>query len=171
MGSESSPKLPIIDFNKLELGGQNPNKWEAVKCKVYKAFEDYGCFEALYDNKIPLDLRKSLFVALKELFDLPRQTKLRYSGQQPNNYLPLDQTKISSATKNLFLGYVGQEPNLPLHERLTINDPFVIENVESLEKTLWHEGNPSFRSHLNFWPNKKGLILILIYLFTSYITN
>ncbi|KAI9084641.1 hypothetical protein K1719_033423 [Acacia pycnantha] len=124
MGSETILKLPVIDFNSLDLDSKNP-EWEEVKSQVHKALEECGCFEALFD-KVPLEIRKSLFVVLKELFDLPLQTKLRNMSKKP------------------FHGYVGQYPQVPLYESMGIDDANVLEKVESLETTLWPEGFPSF---------------------------
>ncbi|KAI9107534.1 hypothetical protein K1719_021571 [Acacia pycnantha] len=125
MGLETILKLPVIDFNSLDLESKNP-KWEEVKSQVHKALEECGSFEALFD-KVPLDLRKSLFVVLKELFDLPLQTKQRtVSGKHSNN------------------GYLGQYPQTPLYESMGIHHANVLEKVESLENTLWPEGYQSF---------------------------
>ncbi|KAL2617570.1 hypothetical protein AAZV13_08G193800 [Glycine max] len=90
MGSEATLKLPVIDFTNLKLEANNPN-WEAVKSQVHKALVDYGCFEAIFD-KVPLELRKAIFAALQELFDLPLQTK------------------ILNVSKKPYHGYVGQYP-------------------------------------------------------------
>ncbi|KAK4252843.1 hypothetical protein QN277_010988 [Acacia crassicarpa] len=124
MGLETILRLPVIDFNSLDLESKNP-KWGEVKSQVHKALEECGCFEALFD-KVPLDLRKSLFVVVKELFDLPLQTKQR------------------NVSETQFHGYLGQHPNVPLYESLGIDDANVLEKVESLENTLWPEGYPSF---------------------------
>ncbi|KAI9084646.1 hypothetical protein K1719_033428 [Acacia pycnantha] len=51
MGSETILKLPVIDFNSLDLESKNP-KWEEVKSQVHKALEECGCFEALFDKKV-----------------------------------------------------------------------------------------------------------------------
>ena len=133
MSSESILKLPVIDFNNLDLESKSP-KWDEVKSQVHKALEECGCFEALFD-KVPLDIRKSLLVFLKELFDLPLQTKLRNVSKKP------------------FHGYVGQYPQVPLFESMGIDDADVLEKVESLENTLWPEGYPSFRYIIQFMEN------------------
>ncbi|XP_054782440.1 probable 2-oxoglutarate-dependent dioxygenase AOP1 [Prosopis cineraria] len=124
MVSETTLKLPIIDFNSLDLECKNP-KWDEVKSQVIKALKEYGCFEALFDN-VPLDLRKSLFVVLKDLFDLPHETKLRNVYEIP------------------YYGYIGKGPRSPLYESIGIDEPNVLEKVESVEKTLWPEGYQSF---------------------------
>ncbi|XP_028795895.1 probable 2-oxoglutarate-dependent dioxygenase AOP1 [Neltuma alba] len=124
MGSETTLKLPVIDFNSLDLEGKNP-KWEKVKSQVLKALEEHGCFEALFD-KVPLDLRKSLFALLKETFDLPLETKQR------------------NTHKNPFYGYIGKGPKSPLYESIGVDEALVLGKVESLENNLWPEGYPSF---------------------------
>ncbi|KAJ1429094.1 Oxoglutarate/iron-dependent dioxygenase [Sesbania bispinosa] len=130
MGSETETtlKLPAIDFTNLKLEANSPN-WEAVKSQVHKALVEYGCFEAIFD-KVPLDLRKAIFGALEELFDLPLQTKLLNVSKKP------------------YHGYVGQYPMVPLYESMGIDDANVTDKVESMANILWPDGNPSFR-HLS----------------------
>lgn len=125
MGSETTLKLPSIDLNGLNLDDNSP-KWEAVKSQVHDALVEYGCFEAIFD-KVPLDLRKALFPALEELFDLPLQTKQLNVSKKP------------------YHGYVGQYPMVPLFESMGIDDANVLEEVESITNILWPNGNPSFR--------------------------
>ncbi|KAI9107491.1 hypothetical protein K1719_021528 [Acacia pycnantha] len=134
MGSETILKLPFIDFSSLDLESKNP-KWAEVKSQVHRALEECGCFEALFD-KVPLEIRKSLFVVLKELFDVPLQTKLRNVSEKP------------------FHGYLGQYPQVPLYESIAIDDANVIEKVESLENTLWPEGYPSFSKTIQAFSEK-----------------
>uniref|UniRef100_A0A6N2K4R0 Fe2OG dioxygenase domain-containing protein n=2 Tax=Salix viminalis TaxID=40686 RepID=A0A6N2K4R0_SALVM len=125
MGSETSLKLPIIDFSNL---GQNPGaaEWDLVKSQVRKALEEYGCFEALFD-KIPAEIRKAIFGAVEELFDLPLQTKMLNASKKP------------------YHGYVGQYPQVPLFESMGIDDATIAEEVESMTRILWPQGNQNFR--------------------------
>lgn len=126
MGSETTLKLPVIDFTNLNLEAINSPNWELVKSQVHKALVEYGCFEAIFD-KVPLDLRKFIFSALEELFDLPLQTKLLNVSKKP------------------YHGYVGQYPMVPLFESMGIDDAIISEKVENMAKILWPDGNPSFR--------------------------
>lgn len=133
MGSETSAKLPIIDFSKT---GNNPGspEWNSVKSQVHKALVEYGCFEALF-NKISAETRKAVFTSVEELFDLPLQTKLQNASKKP------------------FHGYVGQYPQVPLYESMGIDDANIAGKVEDVTKVLWPEGNPSFRfTSLLFMP-------------------
>ncbi|ESW07711.1 hypothetical protein PHAVU_010G152300 [Phaseolus vulgaris] len=124
MGSEDTPKLPVINFTDLKLEAKDPN-WEAVKSQVHRALVEFGCFEAVFD-RVPLELRKAILGSLQELFDLPLQTKLL------------------NVSKKLFHGYVGQYPMVPLFESMGIDDAVVYEEVESLTNTMWPNGNPNF---------------------------
>ena len=126
MGSETTLKLPIIDFNGIDLESKNP-KWDEVRSQVQKALAEWGIFEALFDH-VPIELRKSFLFKLKELFDLPLETKKRNVSDQP------------------YRGY-GHYPHAPLLESVGIDDAYVLENVAVQEKTMWPEGNPSFRYH------------------------
>lgn len=116
--------LPIIDFSGIELKPGTPS-WDSVKSKVHQALQEYGCFEASFD-KVPSELRKSLFNALQELFDLPLQTKLKNSSRIP------------------FHGYIGQHPMVPLYESMGIEDAPSPQKSENFTDHLWPQGNPAF---------------------------
>ncbi|XP_027095004.2 probable 2-oxoglutarate-dependent dioxygenase AOP1 [Coffea arabica] len=117
-------KLPAIDFSQPGLKPGNP-EWDSVKGQVRKALEEFGCFEAMYD-KISLELQKSFFKALEELFNLPLQTKQR------------------NASKKIYHGYIGQYPIFPLYESMGLDDANILEKVESFTDLLWPEGNSNF---------------------------
>ncbi|KAK5843080.1 hypothetical protein PVK06_005511 [Gossypium arboreum] len=72
MSSETPVRLPVIDFSKQKLKPGSPES-NLVKLQVREALEEYGCFEALFDQV--LELRHAVFGAMEELFDLPLQTK------------------------------------------------------------------------------------------------
>ncbi|XP_008228619.1 PREDICTED: probable 2-oxoglutarate-dependent dioxygenase AOP1 [Prunus mume] len=124
MGSETPPKLPVIDFSNQSLT-PGTTEWNAVRAQVHNALEEYGCFEALF-NKVPSHIRKSIFPSIEELFDLPLQTKLQNVSKKP------------------YHGYVGQYPMVPLYESMGVDGANVYEQVQSLTNTLWPRGNPSF---------------------------
>lgn len=125
MGSETPIKLPTIDFSMPNLK-PGTTEWDSVRAQVRFSLEEYGCFEALF-NKVPLDVRKAIFEATEELFDLPLQTKLRNVSQKP------------------FHGYVGQYPMVPLYESMGIDEANVYGQVQSFTHTLWPQQNPNFR--------------------------
>ncbi|CAI9759143.1 unnamed protein product [Fraxinus pennsylvanica] len=121
MGSQTI-KLPTIDFSEVKQG---THTWELVKSQVRQALEEYGCFEALFD-KIPKGTRKAIFDALKELFDLPLQIKLKNRSNKP------------------YHGYVGQLASLPLYESLGIDNALALGKIENFTNRMWPNGNPTF---------------------------
>uniref|UniRef100_A0A1J3I6H6 Putative 2-oxoglutarate-dependent dioxygenase AOP1.2 n=1 Tax=Noccaea caerulescens TaxID=107243 RepID=A0A1J3I6H6_NOCCA len=138
MGSDQNPllplHLPLIDFSKKNLKPGEP-EWDLTRAHVKKALQDYGCFEASFDQ-IPIELRKSIFESLEELFDLPLQTKLRNVSKKP------------------FHGYVGQYPMVPLYESMGIDDSDVAAKVDTFTKTLWPQGNKSFSKTIQSFSEK-----------------
>lgn len=125
MGSEGNLKLPILDFTNNEL---NPgtNSWSSACTTVRQALEEYGCFVVVYD-KASKELQNGVFSSLKELFDLPLETKLRniFEGK------PLK-------------GYVGQHPKIPLHESMGIDEGTTLEGIQNFAATIWPNGNDNF---------------------------
>ncbi|KAK6124905.1 hypothetical protein DH2020_041349 [Rehmannia glutinosa] len=116
-------KLPVIDFSNLK---QDTPTWESVKIQVRQALEEYGCFEAIFDE-IPLNLRKSIIDGLQQLFDLPLENKIRNKSNSP------------------YRGYIGQHPAIPLYESLGIEDDLSPGKIECFTNLMWCEGNPTFR--------------------------
>ncbi|GFQ02987.1 probable 2-oxoglutarate-dependent dioxygenase aop1.2 [Phtheirospermum japonicum] len=119
MGSETI-SLPIINFSNLK---QQTPTWESVKSQVLKALQEYGCFEAVFDE-IPLILRKSIIDGLKPLFDLPLENKLRNKSNKP------------------YHGYVGQHAMVPLYESLGIADALSHGQIDNFTNLMWSQGNP-----------------------------
>ncbi|CAN4078172.1 unnamed protein product [Withania somnifera] len=108
-------RLPTIDFRKGELkeGGE---EWLSLREQVYKALEEYGCFEALLDG-IP---KESLFEKWKQVKDFP---KFDINYTNPHN-----------------------SPSfMPLYERLPVEHVLSPGVIENLSKTLWPDhGDPQF---------------------------
>ncbi|KAJ0007115.1 hypothetical protein Pint_29976 [Pistacia integerrima] len=109
MGPEILPKLPVLDFSRKDLE-PGTTTWFKTCNDVRQALEDYGCFIMEY-NKLPPKLCGEVFGCLKDLFDLPTETKMKNRYEKPLN------------------GYVGQILKLPLHESMGI------DNATSLQAT------------------------------------
>ncbi|XP_062086875.1 probable 2-oxoglutarate-dependent dioxygenase AOP1 [Humulus lupulus] len=124
MATETAVRVPIIDFSVEPLKPGTP-EWNTVRTQVRQALEEFGCFEAQFDQ-IPIDIRKALFDALHELFDFPLQSKLQ------------------NISKNPYHGYLGQYPTLPLYESMGIDEANILEKVECFTSILWPKGNPTF---------------------------
>ncbi|KAK4374747.1 hypothetical protein RND71_005424 [Anisodus tanguticus] len=112
MGSlTTSPKLLVVDFNNEELRS-GTTTWESTCKEIRHAFENHGCFIALYD-KISPQLRKSIFQAnSQQLFDLPLEKKVLNTNEKP------------------YHGYVGQIPFLPHHEAFGIDYATTLQELD-----------------------------------------
>ncbi|OVA06521.1 Oxoglutarate/iron-dependent dioxygenase [Macleaya cordata] len=134
MGSETPLRVPIVDLSTKNLKPGTEN-WFSVRTEVRRALEEFGCFEAVYDE-VPLELHEAMFNAIQELFDLPRETKIRNKADQP------------------YYGYVGQIPGIPIHEGLGINEAADLERVQSFAKLMWPEGNDKFCETVHCFANR-----------------
>ncbi|KAM4116235.1 hypothetical protein ACB094_02G034500 [Castanea mollissima] len=121
MASPRLPKIPIIDLYKEE-SKPGATSWLSACQSVCHALEEYGCFVAVYDN-VSLELHNQIFGALKDLFDLPTETKT----QDPN---PTE--------------YLGQRPQFPLYERLGIVNAASWEETQKFTHLMWPNGNHHF---------------------------
>ncbi|KAG7595017.1 Non-hem dioxygenase N-terminal domain [Arabidopsis thaliana x Arabidopsis arenosa] len=117
-------QLPVIDFTSRDLK-PGTVQWDSVRGDVRRALEEYGCFEALFD-KVPLELRKAVFDASNEVFQLPLETKQRVLSNRK------------------YRGYVGQIPTLPLFEVMGIDFAENPDIVNAFTHKLWPQGNNSF---------------------------
>lgn len=127
MGSEILPKLPVLDFSRKDLE-PGTTTWFKTCNDVRRALEDYGCFIMEY-NKLPSELRGEVFGCLKDLFDLPTETKMKNRYEKPLN------------------GYVGQILKLPLHESMGIDDATSLQATQNFSNIMWPQGNDHFRYH------------------------
>ncbi|KAL5575735.1 hypothetical protein UlMin_017434 [Ulmus minor] len=120
MGSVVEAKLPVLNFSGDTL---NPGteSWELARKNVQRALEEYGCFEVLFDE-ISSEFRNNMFGSLQELFDLPTETKMQNKYEKPLN------------------GYVGQNPIIPLHESLGIDNATSLEGTQFFTNLIWPSG-------------------------------
>ncbi|KAJ7962922.1 2-oxoglutarate-dependent dioxygenase [Quillaja saponaria] len=126
MGSQLlHDKLPVIDFTDENLK-PGTDSWNLACNTVRHAFEEYGCFVALYD-KVSAELHNSIFKAVEEIFNLPAEIKRQKTSDKPYHSY-----------------YAGQAGSLPLFESLGIDDVITKESVQSYEKFMFPAGNESF---------------------------
>ena len=118
--------LPVIDFSVPNLKPETP-EWDSVRAQVRKALEDFGCFEALFDGA-SVELRKAVFEASQEVFDLPLETKLSAKSEINRN-----------------TGYSGQALGMPLYEGMGIDGVDNPDVVNDLTHKVWPRGNITFR--------------------------
>ncbi|KAM7508813.1 hypothetical protein LguiA_019266 [Lonicera macranthoides] len=124
MVCQTLPKLPIVDFTK-ENWKPGSSSW-LLACKdVRQGLEELGCFVAIYDN-VSLELDNEVLLSLKELFDLPLETKMQNSSHLP------------------FCGYIGQIPVIPYYEGLDVENGTSLEPIQSFTNLMWPNGNDHF---------------------------
>ncbi|XP_027108897.1 deoxypodophyllotoxin synthase-like [Coffea arabica] len=121
--SQSPCKLPIIDLKKDNLK-PGTSSWTATCDSVRHALEEYGCFLVVQDH-VSAQFEKEVFDVVRELFDLPTETKSQHN---------LD----------MFVGYVGQLPHAPLHESMEIPNATTIDGVQAFTDLMWPSGNKRF---------------------------
>ncbi|CAI0422541.1 unnamed protein product [Linum tenue] len=121
----TTPTLPFIDFTKTDDQLMKPGtpEWEALKSQVFAASKDFGCFRARFPDT-PLQAAMAVTAQLKQLFDLPLETKQRNVSELP------------------FGGFIGQSTFAPLYQSFGIDDPSSIDKLQSLTHALLPE-NPS----------------------------
>ncbi|KAF3450812.1 hypothetical protein FNV43_RR06901 [Rhamnella rubrinervis] len=127
MGAQTPPKLPVIDFSKEDLK-PGTSSWFSISNDVRHALEQYGCFVAQFD-KVSLQLHNSMFSELKELFDLPTETKVKNISDKP------------------YFGYAGHSTTpyvAPLHESMGIENSTTLEAVQGFTNLMWPAGNDHF---------------------------
>ncbi|XP_047956864.1 probable 2-oxoglutarate-dependent dioxygenase AOP1 [Salvia hispanica] len=131
-----SMKLPLIDLS--NLGENDSPKWESTKIQVREALQEYGCFEATFNNIIPLELRKSLDDGIRQLFDLPLAIKL-LNKNSPKSYD----------------GYVGKNDYGRLVESTGINGALSSHAVDTFANLMWpDQGNPTFSKDIQLYYEK-----------------
>ncbi|KAL4193312.1 hypothetical protein AMTRI_Chr06g198750 [Amborella trichopoda] len=124
MGYASVMTIPVLNFSgDLKPGTE---RWRTLARAVRQALEGIGCFEAVYDTVVPESLQKEMFSAMKELFELPQETKVKNRSEYP------------------LRGYLVPYPRAPLYEATCIDHVDQSENVEQFTNLMWPQGNSKF---------------------------
>ncbi|KAJ9692484.1 hypothetical protein PVL29_011512 [Vitis rotundifolia] len=125
MGLETLPKIPIVDFSTENLK-PGTDSWFPACNNVRHALEEYGCFMAVYDQ-VPLGVHNTIFGAMRELFDLPMETKKQNISEKP------------------YQGYTSECPAAPLHQGMGIDNVTTnLEEIQRFAKIMWPAGNEHF---------------------------
>ncbi|CAN8269295.1 unnamed protein product [Cochlearia groenlandica] len=132
--SSKTKSLPVIDFSVPNLEPETL-EWDMVRNLVRKALEEYGCFEALFDG-VSKDLRKTIFEASKEVFDLPIETKLSAKLEKRNS------------------GYTCHVSDMPLFEGMGFDGVDNPNVVDDLTLKVWPQGNINFSKNVQSFAEK-----------------
>ncbi|KAI3977280.1 hypothetical protein MKX01_030906 [Papaver californicum] len=123
--------IPCIDFSKDPADlVQGSDGWKSLCKQVTEAFENYGCFQVVYDQ-VPVKLHEELLMGLQELFNLPDEIKEKNVSSKP------------------YYGYIGKIKEVPLYESLGVHDAPNLAQVEAFTNLMWPNGNPAFCQTLN----------------------
>ncbi|ONK71762.1 uncharacterized protein A4U43_C04F12100 [Asparagus officinalis] len=128
MASRDSSKLPQINFSGLSLASSGSEEWTTARSQVMRALSELTAFEIVYDTITP-EIREAVFgKALKELFALPNEAKIRTNCPETPGH-------------NNYSVVLGSD-----YEALTIPDFNVGRNFDKFVGLLMGEkGNPEFR--------------------------
>ncbi|CAL0299488.1 unnamed protein product [Lupinus luteus] len=86
MSYKGPVELHVLDFTKEDLK-PGTNSWLSACKSVRHAFEEHGCFVVVYDKASSFDLQNGVFGSLKDLFDLPTETKMKNIYEGSTSYL------------------------------------------------------------------------------------
>ncbi|KAL5729448.1 hypothetical protein ACHQM5_002398 [Ranunculus cassubicifolius] len=117
MNSMSSNKLPAVNISQRELK-PGTSSWCSIRTQVRQALQEYGCFEAVFID-FSQDLHTAMFEALKDLFDLPAETKSSNNLDEP------------------FQAYNGSSPHMPLSESMAINHVLDTDRLQAFTNLMW----------------------------------
>ncbi|KAK3439294.1 hypothetical protein EUGRSUZ_C04147 [Eucalyptus grandis] len=129
-------QLPKIDFSISDFNPGSPS-WDLVRGDVVTALEEYGCFEAVCDQLVDGELHTSLFGAVKELFDLPEETKRGFTDP-----------------KRPYWGYVASLPFAPGYQVMGIEGALDSPAIQNFTGLMWPDGNAKFREIAQSYSSK-----------------
>ncbi|PKI46238.1 hypothetical protein CRG98_033365 [Punica granatum] len=135
--------LPKIDLSSDDLS-PGTTSWDLVRGDVFRALEEYGCFEAVYGGK---KTDGSVMEQLEEVFNLPSETKRRFV--KPGDVH--------------FFGYRESTPRSPLYENMAMGEVLDSPAVQSLGDLLWPDhSNPRFSETINTYARKAAELDLLV---------
>ncbi|KAB2616530.1 2-oxoglutarate-dependent dioxygenase AOP3-like [Pyrus ussuriensis x Pyrus communis] len=130
MGSDRQPLVvPFVDLSNENME-PGTDAWLLACKQVQHALEEFGCFEAAYKNDT-LETQNSFFSALKDLCDLPLETKMQKTSDKPLH------------------GYFARNPLFPHDFSTGIENPETAEGAQNFTSIMWPEGNERFRESVH----------------------
>ncbi|KAK9101848.1 hypothetical protein Sjap_019102 [Stephania japonica] len=119
-------KIPILDFTSIEDLKEGSDGWNQLCDQVREASEKVGCFQVVYNDQVPDVLRQEMAIAIKELFDLPEETKQKNTSPKP------------------YYGYLSKSEVVPLYESFGIDDAPSLAGAQAFTDLMWPAGHPTF---------------------------
>ncbi|MBA0700041.1 hypothetical protein Goari_001619, partial [Gossypium aridum] len=81
MGVNAEIEFPAIEFRSSDLK-RGTDGWRRLCKRVQEACETFGCFEVVYE-KVSTKLREDAFGLMKEMVELPVETKQKNNSPMP----------------------------------------------------------------------------------------
>lgn len=125
MGSLTMSQIPLIDLNDENLK-PGTDTWLSASKVIRSALEENGCV-FVSNSKVPMELCNSVFALIKELFDLPPETKMQKTTDKPN------QSYYGNPKASLYEG-IGIDLDGPSNE----------EAIQKFATIMWPKGYDHF---------------------------
>ncbi|KAK7256564.1 hypothetical protein RIF29_30018 [Crotalaria pallida] len=146
--SNEGEMIPCLDFRSgglgIEEGGEG---WREMSEKVREACENHGCFLFMC-NEVPRGLCEQMFMGMKQLFDLPEETKHKHISSKP------------------YRSYNAKGPITPFFESFGVDDAPLPTMAEAFTNLMWPKGNSNLCETLKSMSSK---MLELSFLFMKMI--
>lgn len=113
---QQSSNVPVLDFTNIADLKPGTSSWLSACSRVREALEEYSCFVVSYDE-ISQELKEDVYGGMKELFDLPVETKKGYNVGRSG------------------LGYFLSARD-PLFESMTVQDTNNVETAEDFINSM-----------------------------------
>ncbi|KAK4277129.1 hypothetical protein QN277_015174 [Acacia crassicarpa] len=128
MGSEGNDNevkmIPCLVFSEeIEEGSE---EWRDMSRKVREACETHGCFVLVHNRTSLMRLQEEMLTAMKDLFDLPEETKMKHTSPKP------------------YRSYHANCPVIPLCQSFGVDDAPHPFTAQAFTHLMWPHGNPSF---------------------------
>ena len=134
---ESESEIMMITCFDFCKGGvalkEGSEEWKEMSKRVREACESHGYFLLICDEIIPKDVRGDMFDGMKELFNLPEETKQQHICSKP------------------YRGYNGKNSIIPLCQSFGMDVPLTA-SAEAFTNLMWPQGNTPFSQWS--WRNK-----------------
>ncbi|XP_028779322.1 2-oxoglutarate-dependent dioxygenase AOP2 [Neltuma alba] len=119
--------IPCLVFSEggLELE-EGSEEWRAMSRRVREACETHGCFLLLHNRGSLIRLQEEMLTAMKALFDLPEETKMKHTSPKP------------------YRSYHANCPVIPLCQSFGVDDAPLPHIAQAFTRLMWPHGDPTF---------------------------
>ncbi|XP_038693089.1 probable 2-oxoglutarate-dependent dioxygenase AOP1 [Tripterygium wilfordii] len=129
MASSRPSEILFLDLSNEDLK-PGTSTWIAACKDIRRAFEECGCFVAVYD-KVPLEFNNDVYASVDELYNLPPEIRTQNTSNKP------------------YHEYFGQYTTMPLYESIAIENPSLDCGNNNFVDLMWPAGNDRFRTSVH----------------------